>query len=1177
MKPIDHRLLRYARATRLFLVAIVGLGAAGAALVIAQAMLIAEVVVGAFQHGFSVAELRTPLMLLTAVALGRAAVAWLTELAAHRASAAVKSELRGRLLERAASLGPGWLSGRRTGSLVALATRGVDALDDYFSRYLPQLGLALVVPAAVLARIVTEDWVSAAIIVGTLPLIPLFMVLIGWATRSQMDRQWQMLSRLSGHFLDVVAGLPTLKVFGRAKAQAESIRKITGQYRQATMRTLRIAFLSSFALELLATISVALVAVTIGMRLVRGELDLYTGLVILVLAPEAYLPLRQVGAQYHAAAEGLAAAEAIFEVLETPAPRAGSLSLPMPAGPVSFEGVSVRYPGRSTDAVSDVSFTVEPGETVALVGPSGAGKSTLLNVLLGFAEPTSGRVLAGGADLADADLTQWRSRIAWVPQRPHLYAGSIAENVRLARPDADDTALRRALVDAGAAEFVDALPAGADTVIGEDGAGLSAGQRQRLALARAFLADRPVLLLDEPTASLDGATEAEVVAAVRRLAVGRTVLLVVHRPALLDVADRVVRLEAPVVGAPRPAPEAAGPGLTEPSHTRPPQETEPRSTHPADAEAGAAPSSGRSGVLARVRATAAPRRRPLALALLLGGLALGSAVGLMATSGWLISRASQQPPVFYLMVAVTATRTFGIGRAVFRYAERLVSHDAVLRMLADTRVAVYRRLERLAPAGLRTTRRGDLLSRLVADVDTLQDYWLRWLLPAGAAALVSAASVGFTAWLLPEAGAVLAAGLLAAGAGVPLVTGAVARRAERRLAPARGELATQVADLLTGTAELTVAGALPARTAKARQADGVLTGIASRAATATALGDGLTALVCGLTVAATAVVGAQAVAAGRLHGVLMAVLVLTPLAAFEAVMGLPLAVQYRQRVRKSAERVYEVLDAPDPVREPERPLPAPASPFPLRVSGLRARHAGADRDALAGLDLTLEEGRRIAVVGMSGAGKTTLAQVLLRFLDPRAGTYTLGGTDASGLEGDAVRRMVGLCAQDAHLFDSSVRENLLLARKDATEAALRDALRRARLLDWVDGLPDGLDTLIGEHGARLSGGQRQRLALARALLAGFPVLVLDEPAEHLDLPTADALTADLLAATEGRTTLLITHRLAGLDAVDEVIVLAHGRVVQRGTFAELSAVEGPLREMAERETAADLLVRAVAS
>ncbi|MFF7868195.1 thiol reductant ABC exporter subunit CydD [Streptomyces qaidamensis] len=1156
MKPIDPRLLRYARATRFFLAAVVALGAVGAGLVIAQAMLIAEVVVGAFQHRMAVSELGTPLLLLAAVVVGRALVGWLTELAAHRASAAVKSELRGRLLERSAELGPGWLSGQRTGSLVALATRGVDALDDYFSRYLPQLGLAVVVPVAVLARIVTEDWVSAAIIVGTLPLIPVFMVLIGWATQSRMDRQWQLLSRLSGHFLDVVAGLPTLKVFGRAKAQADSIRRITGEYRRATMRTLRIAFISSFALELLATISVALVAVTIGMRLVHGEMDLYIGLVILILAPEAYLPLRQVGAQYHAAAEGLAAAEEIFEVLETPVPASGSATVP--EGALSFEGVTVRYPGRSADAVSDVTFSVEPGETVALVGPSGAGKSTLLSVLLGFVRPDEGRVRAGGVDLAGADLEAWRSRIAWVPQRPHLYAGTIAENVRLAMPGAGDDAVRQALRDAGALEFVDALPEGVDTVLGEDGVGLSAGQRQRLALARAFLADRPVLLLDEPTAALDGATEAEVVATVRRLAAGRTVLLVVHRPALLEVADRVVRLAEPATSAASTVTSAVARG----AGTRP-VEDEP----PAPAEPVGQSVSG--GVLARVRAMSGARRGRLGLALLLGSLALGSAVGLMATSGWLISRASQQPPVLYLMMAVTATRAFGIGRAVFRYAERLVSHDAVLRMLADTRVAVFRRLERLAPAGLRRVRRGDLLSRLVADVDALQDYWLRWLLPAGAAVVVSAASVGFTAWLLPEAGAVLAAGLLAAGVGVPLITGAVARRSEHRLAPARGVLATRVADLLTGTAELTVAGALPARTAQAREADRALTRIASRAATATALGDGLTALISGLTVTAAALAGAQAVAAGRLDGVTMAVVVLTPLAAFEAVLGLPLAVQYRQRVRRSAERVYEVLDAPEPVAEPERPRQAPSSPFPVVLKGLTARYAGQERDALAGLDLTLDEGRRIAVVGPSGSGKTTLAQVLLRFLDAKAGSYVLAGVDACALHSDDVRGLVGLCAQDAHLFDSSLRENLLLARKDATEDHLSAALRRARLLDWADSLPDGLDTLVGEHGARLSGGQRQRLALARALLADFPVLVLDEPAEHLDLPTADALTADLLAATEGRTTLLITHRLAGLEAVDEVIVLDRGQVVQRGSYAELLAMDGPLREMAEREAAAE--------
>ncbi|HEY9371902.1 thiol reductant ABC exporter subunit CydC, partial [Streptomyces sp.] len=357
----------------------------------------------------------------------------------------------------------------------------------------------------------------------------------------------------------------------------------------------------------------------------------------------------------------------------------------------------------------------------------------------------------------------------------------------------------------------------------------------------------------------------------------------------------------------------------------------------------------------------------------------------------------------------------------------------------------------------------------------------------------------------------------------------------------------------------------------AARADRALTSIASRQAAATALGAGLTALGCGLTVAAAALVGVQGVRDGRLDGVALAVVVLTPLAAFEAVTGLPLAVQYRQRVKRSAERVHEILDAPVPVHEPERPAAAPDSPFPLELDGLCARYAGQDRDALSDFGLTLEAGRRVAVVGASGSGKTTLAQVLLRFLDARAGTYRLGGVAADALDGDDVRRLVGLCAQDAHTFDSSLRENLRLARPGASDDELRAALDRARLLDWVDGLPEGLDTLVGEHGDRLSGGQRQRLALARALLADFPVLVLDEPAEHLDLATADALTDDLLRVTEGRTTVLITHRLRGLDAVDEVLVLDEGRTVQRGPYAELAAAEGPLRAMLERERATDLL------
>ena len=532
MKPLDPRLLRYARTTRAYLAGTVLLGVVLALLIVAQATLLAHGITAVFLHGADLPALGSTLGWLAAVIAARAAVAWAQEAASVRSSAAVKSELRRRLLAHLVARGP---TGD-TGAITSLVVRGLDALDAYFARYLPQLVLAALVPAIVLARLLPADLVATATIALTLPLIPVFMALVGLQTESANRRQFRLLSRLSHHFLDVVAGLPTLKLFGRARAQAATIGRISADQRRLTMRTLRIAFLSSLVLELLATLSVALVAVGIGLRLVSGHLDLTTALLVLILAPEAYLPLRQVGANYHASAEGLAAAEDAFTILETPVATSGSA--PVPSGPIVLDDVVVRY--RDREALR-LRAAIAPGEIVAVTGPSGCGKSTVLNVLLSFVTPDSGRVTVGGVDLTGVDPVAWRAQIAWVPQRPHLFAATVRENIALGAGGDVVTAARLA----GAHDFIAELPEGYDTPLGDDGTGISAGQRQRIALARAFLRDAPIVLLDEPTANLDVDTADQVMAAIRRLARGRTVVLAAHRPELVALADRVIDV-APV-------------------------------------------------------------------------------------------------------------------------------------------------------------------------------------------------------------------------------------------------------------------------------------------------------------------------------------------------------------------------------------------------------------------------------------------------------------------------------------------------------------------------------------------------------------------------------------------------------------------------------------------------------
>ena len=544
MGPLDPRLVRRARAVRAMLAVDAALGVFAALLVLAQAVLLARVAARGFE-GASLGEVLTPLVLLVAVAALRAAAAWGFEVAGRRAAGAALSDLRLDVVERRLRDRPAALDGAESAEVATLAVGGVDALETAFARYLPQLVLAVAVPAAVLALVASIDLLSAGIMLLTLPLVPVFMWLVGRYTERRTAHRREALRLLAVHFLDVVRGLPTLRAFNRGRAQAERIEEVSDSYRRATMGTLRVAFLSSTVLELAATLGIALVAVTVGVRLAEGGMGLEAGLTVLVLAPELYLPLRNLAAQYHASADGLAVGERLLDLAGEEGRAAGRERPPSPReAPVRLEGVSFSYPGRSVPVLGGLDLELAPGETVALTGPSGAGKSTVAGLLLLLAEPTAGRVTAGGVDLAACDPAAWRAHIAWVPQRPTLFRGTVADNIRLGDADAPAAAVREAAVLAGADGFVQELPDGYATVLGDGGRPLSAGQVRRIGLARAFLRDAPLVILDEPTADLDPAGAEAVGVAVERLLAGRTVLLVTHRPELEARADRIVRLGA---------------------------------------------------------------------------------------------------------------------------------------------------------------------------------------------------------------------------------------------------------------------------------------------------------------------------------------------------------------------------------------------------------------------------------------------------------------------------------------------------------------------------------------------------------------------------------------------------------------------------------------------------------
>ena len=1115
MRPLDRRLLPHLAPARAPLAGVMAAGVASGVLLVAQAFAVAALVAGLFAGatGQDWRAANTAAVALGAVTIGRALSSWLVDVLAARASAMVTTALRRRILAAALSLGPAALSRRRSGELALLSTRGVAAVDPYLTRYLPALLLAATLPVLTVLAIATQDVWSAVIVVATLPLVPVFAVLIGLTTRDRADRQWRALSALSGHFVDVMRGLPTLVVHRRATAQSASIRAITDGYRRATNDTLKLAFASSAVLELVATLSVALVAVTVGLRLSAGSLDLGTALVVLLLAPEAYWPLRRVGAEFHAAAEGTATFEAVDELLASaPGSREGTTVSGLPDA-IRLDSVSVRYPDRPTPALQHLSGRIEPRGLTAVTGPSGSGKSTLLAALMGQLPLARGSITVAGVPLADCDLATWQSQIAWVPQRPWLAAASVRDNVRLARPNATDAEIWAALARVALDDVVVTLPGGLGEVVGEDGAGLSAGERARLALARAVIAERPLVLLDEPTAHLDPFTEQVIAETLQWLAERSAVVVVAHRQAIVDLADHVIAVPAPggasVARETCPQNDRRRRGLSG-SGT---------ATQQPDARGGA----GRTGVGLWAGAT-------------LGALAAASGVALTATAGWLIARAAEHPPVLMLMVAIVGVRTFGLARPALRYVERLVSHDVALRLLAERRARVYDALVPLTPGRL-GRQRGDVLASVVDDVDALVDRHLRVRAPLLTFAIVGVAAVAFSLWVLPTAGVVVAV-VLVVGGGLAFTTSRIGvAKAERDFVARRGRVSAFVVQIIQGAADLTMWQATDVTLQRLDRAGTSLAAASTRSQRAVATGRALAVLACGLGMVAVAWVGMSALEDGTVSKPMLALLVLLPLALQEVVSPLADVGALHVRTHAADARLAAIAATPAAVSEPDVPV-IHESADPSVVVAAASAGWGVE-PAFRNLSVDLGPGARLGVVGPSGSGKSTFAALLLRFLDPTSGAVTVGGVDLRRIRLDDVRRTVGLVDDDPHIFASTLRENLRLARPEATDDELLSALGRALLGPWASSLPRGLDTMFGDGYAHVSGGERARIGLARALLADNPVLVLDEPTAHLDSATARAVTDDLLAAGDGRTLVWITHGTVGLDRMTSVLHLGN--------------------------------------
>ena len=1181
---LDARLWRFTACLRHRLFGAVGIGLLSAAVGVLRLVLLGWLL-GEVFDGAGLGELWAPVLLVGGTMVLRAALEYSRNMVAHRTSARVQMTLRQRLYEQVVHLGPAYFGLKRTGDVLVSLVEGVEQLETYFGQYLPQLFVAALTPVLIFAFIVFLDpAIAATLLVFALITLVAPSAFHFWDRDSARARS-KSYGAFAAEFLDSLQGLGTLKAFGQSHVRANSLADKAHDLFRATMWVLASNALGRGITDTGIALGAAAALSMGAWRVSTEQAEMWVLLVVLMLGVEVYRPLRELRNLLHQGMVGQSAAEGILAILaaEPSLKDDGGETLALSgAASVQFKGVGFAYPGSQQPAHDSLDFTIQAGQRIGIVGPSGAGKTTIQRLLLRLYDPDQGQILIAGQDIRRQSLASLRRQFAVVQQDTYLFFGTVEDNIRLGKPDASDEEVRAAAAAANATEFITRLPQGFATIVGERGLKLSGGQRQRVAIARALLRDAPILVLDEALSSVDAENEAVIQQALDRLMAGRTTLIFAHRLSSVIDADRILVLGDGRIAETGSHDELLALGGS--YHRLMAAQAQDKSGAEQRLEARTAAAdtlavaedlpieAGESDAILRARGMGwagafhillgyvAPWKGRLIMTFIFGVSRVVAYTGIGIVGALAVAAVKAGLPHGYLLWIVAAMAPLA---GILHWLESWIAHDMAFRLLAEMRIALFEKLDKLAPAYLLGRRTGDLVSVATQDVETVEFFFAHTVAPAFVAVLVPLLVLITLAYFGAPMALALAPFLLMVGLSPFFRRGRVDRLGSAAR-EALGELNAHAVDSIQGLTEVVAFQAEDRRGAD-------FMALARRQITVRlpffrelTLQTVSLELATGLGGLAVVTVGADLVSTGALPAGQLPLLTLLAMAAFLPISEIANIGRQLADTLGATRRLYAIHGEEIPVRD--GPGVGAAMPSGLSFTDVNFRYAGTKAPALESISFTVPVGRTLALVGPSGAGKTTIAHLFMRFWDPDGGRVELDGHDLRDYQLDEMRKRIALVAQDTYLFNDTLGANIHIARPEASQAELAQAIQRAALDDFVAGLPDGLDTPVGERGMRLSGGQRQRVAIARAFLKDAPVLILDEATSHLDAVNEQLVRAALDDLMAARTTIVIAHRLSTVRDADHIVVLEKGRLIEQGRHYELIAHGGLYAHLVARQT-----------